>query len=48
MRQHRTPPPDDLRRAFNELLQSQHVLAYYDVGGTWFAPHPLTDPAVLA
>ena len=48
VRQHRTPPPDDLRRAFNELLQSQHVLAYYDVGGTWFAPHPLTDPAVLA
>ena len=46
--EHRSQPADDLRDSFNELLQSQHVLAYFDPSsGTWFAPHPLTSPSVL-
>ncbi len=42
------PPTDALRPRFTELLFSQHVLAYYDVRGTWYEPHPLTDPARLS
>ncbi len=42
------PPADTLRPRFTELLFSQHVLAYYDDRGTWYEPHPLTDPARLA
>ena len=42
------PPADELRPRFTELLFSQHVLAYYDEKGTWYEPHPLTDPARLA
>jgi hypothetical protein len=48
VRAHRSPPPDSLRPRFTELLFSQHVLAYYDQRGTWYAAHPLTDPAMLA
>jgi hypothetical protein len=42
------PPIDELRPRFTELLFSQHVLAYFDDRGTWYAPHPLTDRARLA
>lgn len=42
------PPTDELRPRFTELLFSQHVLAYYDDRGTWYEPHPLTDPDRLA
>ncbi len=34
-------PDDALRPAFNELLASQHVLAHYDTGATWYSVHPL-------